>query len=260
MIPDNDLGEDEGDEYSIAHRVLTRRRSVLDPNQSCCQDQLSSSIVLPQPQHKNQADIFINNLITLVSKIAPNDVFSMKKSKRSKFRRMMKKIHPELRNVFKFSPDLFSPTPVARVSDVRPPVPVVDWTKVNQKGMGNLPQPQMFPKLGCSDDLNIYAERTHDRGYHGIIKSGSIHEKEPYPFGLEYGLMTDLGVISCNKGDQMTDPYLNIIHGHVWSRDLQRWVIHARYPKDNAHRAKKDVAKEASAAAFKKPKRKRELC
>ena len=171
----------------------------------------------------------------------------------------MKKIHPELRNVFKFSPDLFSPAPVARVSDVRPPVPVVDWTKVNQKGMGNLPQPQMFPKLGCSDDLNIYAERTHDRGYHGIIKSGSIHEKEPYPFGLEYGLMTDLGVISCNKGDQMTDPYLNIIHGHVWSRDLQRWVIHARYPKDNAHRAKKDVAKEASAAAFKKPKRKREL-
>ena len=62
-FPDNDLGEDEGDEYSIAHRVLTRRRSVLDPNQSCCQDQLSSSIVLPQPHHKNQADIFINNLI-----------------------------------------------------------------------------------------------------------------------------------------------------------------------------------------------------
>ena len=220
---------------------------------------ISASTAPVAQSTQNQANTLIDNVITYISRIAPEDVYSIKKSRRRKMRRIMKSIHPELRNVFKFSSDLFSHTPRAPVPDVRPPVPVVDWTRVNQKGLGNLPQPQMFPKLGCSQDANIYAERTHDRGYHGIIKSGSIHEKEPYPFGLEYGLMTDLGVISCNKGDQMEDPYLNIIHGHVWSRDLQRWVIHARYLKDNAYRVKKDVKKEASVAAFKKPKRKREL-
>ena len=78
---------------------------------------------------------------------------------------------------------------------------------MNERSLGNLPKPQMFPKLGCSDDPNIYADRIHDHGAHGRIDTGTIHAKEPYPFGLEYGLMTDLGVISCNKGD----PYCNVI-------------------------------------------------
>ena len=43
--------------------------------------------------------------------------------------------------------------------------------------------------------------------------------------------MTDLGVISTNKGDHMEDPYQNVVHGHVWSRELRCWVIQARYPK-----------------------------
>ena len=47
-------------------------------------------------------------------------------------------------------------------------------------------------------------------GSHNIIKTRTIHKKEPYPFGLEHGLMTDLGIISCNKGDQMEDSYQNI--------------------------------------------------
>ena len=33
-------------------------------------------------------------------------------------------------------------------------------------------------------------------GSHNIIKTRTIHKKEPYPFGLEHGLMTDLGIIS----------------------------------------------------------------
>ena len=57
--------------------------------------------------------------------------------------------------------------------------------------------------------LNLAAARTQifmrsrpmTEGSHNIIKTRTIHKKEPYPFGLEYGLMTDLGIISCNKGD-----------------------------------------------------------
>ena len=122
---------------------------------------------------------------------------------------------------------------------------------MNERSLGNLPKPQMFPKLGCSDDPNIYADRIHDHGAHGRINTGTIHAKEPYPFGLEYGLMTDLGVISCNKGD----PYCNVIYCHVWSRDLCRWVTHARYPEDNT----KGVKKTSSVLPKKYKRRRKEL-
>ena len=134
-------------------------------------------------------------------------------------------------------------------------MPVVDWTKVSERSLGNLPKPQMFPKLGCSSDPKIYEERYHDRGAHGKIKVGSIHEEDKYPFGLEYGYMTDLGVISTNRGDHMEDPYQNIVHGHVWSPDLGYWVIHARYLKDKDKNFK-ETKKKAGATTSKKPRRK----
>ena len=167
---------------------------------------------------------------------------------------MMNKIHPELKAIYRNNQDLFSPAPGSPVHDQRPPVPVVDWTKVNQRGLGNLPTPQMFPKLGCSDDPNIYTERIRDHGAHGRISSGTIHAKERFPFGGEFGLMTDMGVISTNKGEHMVDPYQNIVHGHVWSRDLHQWVIHAKPPDaDNTNK------KKAGAALPKKSRRREKL-
>ena len=83
--------------------------------------------------------------------------------------------------------------------------------------------------------------------------------KEKYPFGLEYGLITDLEMIFTNKGDHMEDPYQNIVHGYVWSPDLCYWVIHARYAKDkDKGKNNKEVKKKAGANVSKKPRR-REL-
>ena len=147
MTCDSSDGEDDN-EYSIAHRVLTRRRSSQDPDEILHQHQPNKS----PPPADAQVDLFILKSLTCILRNAPGDVFSAKKSARRRKRRLMKNIHPELRNVFKFSPELFSPVPMASVPDVRPPVPLVDWTRVNQKGLGNLPQPQMFPKHGCSED------------------------------------------------------------------------------------------------------------
>ena len=133
---------------------------------------------------------------------------------------MIKSIHPELRCIFLNSSNLCSPSPFTAASPVnRPPVPVVDWSKVNQRSLGNLPQPKIFPKLGCSNDPILYAPVIDD---HGCVRvTHPSPHKKPFPFGGEFGLMTDLGVISTNKGDHMDDPYNNIIHGHVWSRELQ---------------------------------------
>ena len=264
---DNDIDEvqddHDEDDMNIAERVMLRRRSLTMSRDTSNNIMTSISADYPSTSARDdinyspivvttmkQVELSIDNLITFISRIAPNDVFSMRKSRRWRKRKVMKAIHPELRSLFHHSQDLFSPAHVP-VPVVHTPLPVVDWTKVNQRSLGNLPQPQMFPKHGCSEDANIYAQRTHDRGAHGKIPIGSLFAKEKYPFGLEYGLMTDLGVISTNKGEHMEDPYMNIVHGHVWSRDLCRWVIHARYPEDNSKGAKRknDVKKAAPAAS-----------
>ena len=174
----------------------------------------------------------LSRLIKFIGIAAPGAVFSVCKSRRRRRRKLMKFVHPELRSIFQHSPQIFIPSPTTPVAVPRPPVPVVDWTKVNHRSLGNLPQPQMFPKHGCSNDPNVYAERFHDRGAHGMIPIGSIHQKEKYPFGLEYGLMTNLGIIAADKSNHMDDPYANIIHGHVWSREMRGWVLYARYSKD----------------------------
>ena len=135
----------ESDEYSIADRVLARRRSTPEPDQSCCQDQPSSSTSAPQPQHPPQADLIINNVLTCISRTAPNDIFSVRRSRRMRMKKTMKKIQPELRSIFRHISDLqislpqFLQCPGASVPYVRPPVPLVDWAKVNERFLGNLP-------------------------------------------------------------------------------------------------------------------------
>ena len=151
-----DNSEEDADEYSIAYRVLSRRRSSPDPVESCPQDQSSSSICCHPPNANTQVDLIINKLLFCISRNAPGDVYSMKKSVQRRKRRMIKSIHPELRCLFQHSSDLFTTASGSPAPNLRPPVPVVDWTKVNERSLGNLPKPQMFPKLGCSDDPNIY--------------------------------------------------------------------------------------------------------
>ena len=189
-------------------------------------------------------------LIKFINIVAPGAVFSLTKSRRRRRKKIIKSIHPELRCVFLNSRDLCSPSPFSAASPVNhPPVPIVDWSKVNQRGLGNLPQPKMFPKHGCSNDPNDYAPRIDDHG--GVrVTHPSPHQK-PFPFGGEFGMMTDLGIISTNKGDHMEDPYNNIIHGHVWSRELCCWVIHARFAKDNKPKSAKEGGRNS-----RKPKKK----
>ena len=193
-------------------------------------------------------------LIQFISIAAPNAVFSVAKSRRRRRKKILKFVHKELKTLFLNSLDIFVPSKPGPVPNQRPPVPVVDWSKVNNRSLGNLPTPQMFPKHGCSDDPNVYAPRSDNRGAHGIIQLKTLHEK-PFPFGGEFGLMTDLGIISTNKGDQMDDPYNHIINGYVWSRELLCWVIHARFAKDSSNNNTRSV-KEGGRKSKKPNKRK----
>ena len=39
------------------------------------------------------------------------------------------------------------------------PYPRVDWTKVNQRNLANLPKPQFYPVHGCAQDPTFYEPR-----------------------------------------------------------------------------------------------------
>ena len=99
-------------------------------------------------------------LIQFISIAAPNAVFSVAKSRRRRRKKILKFVHKELKTLFLNSLDIFAPSKPGPVPNQRPPVPVVDWSKVNNRSLGNLPTPQMFPMHGCSDDPNIYAQRS----------------------------------------------------------------------------------------------------
>ena len=71
---DNDETDDSLDDLNIAERVRLGR---------------CSSLMKAAP--------------ISISRIAPNDVFSMRKSRRRRMKRMMNTIHPELKSVFKLS-------------------------------------------------------------------------------------------------------------------------------------------------------------
>ena len=104
-----------------------------------------------------------------ISIAAQNAVFSVIKLQKRRRKKIMKFVHKELKTLFLNSVDIFIPFQPCSIPDQRPPVPIVDWSKVNNRSAGNLTTLQMFPKHGCSNDPNLYAQRSHDWGAHGII-------------------------------------------------------------------------------------------
>ena len=95
-----------------------------------------------------------------------------------------------------------------------PPYPQVDWTNVNKRFLGNIPNPTFFPIHGCSNDPSHYQLTcvSHD---HYIPAEFDC----PCPFGQDYGYLTEGGVIAVP--DQ-------VHHGYVWSvsdSGVGQWVL-----------------------------------
>jgi len=97
----------------------------------------------------------------------------------------------------------------------RPPIkveyPQVDLCQLNQHFLRNIPKPESFPILGCSNDLEFYARVDHRPGIKNFYKE--------FPFGSEYGYNSNLGIVA------MPD---HPIHGYVWSGG--EWKVHASLP------------------------------
>ena len=92
----------------------------------------------------------------------------------------------------------------------RPRSYTVDLSKVNVRFLSNIPRPDLYYVHGCPDE----AEAAEMEKY-----------KRPRKLNVEYGFMTDHGVVPVP--DQP-------VHGHTWSHHFKRWVLHA-VPDDYHH-------------------------
>ena len=213
------------DDYQgIADRVKLRHSSLIHHhNSSDVNAQWNSGddadVSSFSPQCNVNDDPFINKLSKVIQIISPNFVFNLKKSKKRRMRRINKKIHPALIKVWRHSGDLFN-SDISKSESLIPVVPLVNWEKVNQRFINNIPTPSPQPKHGVSNYPPFYKETK----YHSQAdyKEGLFHLSKA-PFGSELGYLTSAGVISHASNT-------NIIHGYVWSDSFQKYILHADFP------------------------------
>ena len=101
---------------------------------------------------------------------------------------------------------------------VRPIKYSIDFTRVNQFFMRNIPTPKSFPIQGCSQDPSFYdrelAGRDRDGSY---VNSLPNHYKDyPRPHGYLYGYETDIGIVPVPD---------EAVNGYVWKDGS--WILHA---------------------------------
>ena len=116
---------------------------------------------------------------------------------------MRRLVHPDLYNIWYFSSQITAPPDVKSQPVSVPPYPEVDWTNVNKRFLGNIPNPSFFPIHGCSEDPTHY-EPTYV-SHNNFI---TAEFERPCPFGQAYGYLTEGGVIAVP--DQ-------VHHGYIWS-------------------------------------------
>ena len=162
----------------------------------------------------DEGNIFIKNISTFLSKAAPSGIFSRRKSKRRRVKKMRRLVHPDLYNIWYFSSQITAPPDVKSQPVSVPLYPEVDWTNVNKRFLSNIPNPSFFPIHGCSEDPSHY-ELTYV-SHNNFIPA---EFERPSPFGQAYGYMTERGVIAVPN---------RVHHGYVWSvcdSGVGQWVL-----------------------------------
>ena len=175
----------------------------------------------------------ISNLLSRMQRVAPADRFSpnlsrkMMKKKRRKFER--KELHPDLITMWRHADEICAP-PVSRARHASPasPYPRVDWTRVNQRNLANLPKPQYYPVHGCAQDPTFYEPRKSPCPLGNPLRS-LYDEAGAIPFGSELGFRTQAGVIAPGSHGEL-------VSGYTWSPDYQDWVLMATIPRDKQTR------------------------
>ena len=159
-------------------------------------------------------DLFVSSMSSFIDRVAPNSTFNKRKAKKLRRKRVLMRVPRELRAIWQNCDKIFCQAPGPghkqrtrpRPSNERKPL--IDFSKVNIRMLRNLPQPQMYPVSSCSQDPKFYQSKDW--------------YSSKYPFGSEYGYMTQLGVVPVSS-----EP----VHGYVFDIKFGSWILHASYHK-----------------------------
>lgn len=201
--------------------------SSYDDSSNISSDSNSTLSQLDEEIRFLEDEIFIDSMLNYIEIVAPKSMFNKRKSKRRKNRRARKSIDPHLRCIWSNSAEVV--TPVSTNSETSLKYPVIDFSKVNKRFVDNIPKPDLFPVLGCSECPDVKENPDY------------IHPSRP--FGHEPGYMTDQGIIAV--------PDKLLVHGYVWNKEVG-WMLHAQYPKEERRSREKG-------SISRRKKRKKEL-
>ena len=154
----------------------------------------------------------------------------MMKKRRRKFER--KELHPDLITMWRHADEICAP-PVSRArhASLASPYPRVDWTRVNQRNLANLPKPQYYPVHGCAQDPTFYEPRKSPCPLGNPLRS-LYDEAGAIPFGSELGFRTQAGVIAPGSHGEFVSGYWL----HLVPR-LPGLGPHGHYPQGQADQA-----------------------
>ena len=206
-----DTTEDQDLWWDSTPEMITYSEDTLSDSYTSILSTTESLFSLSAQDDRN---IFIKNISSFLSLAAPSGVFSRRKSKRRRAKKMRRLVHPDLFNIWYYSGQITSPPDVKSKPVSVPPYPEVDWTNVNKRFLGNIPNPSFFPIHGCSEDPTHY-EPTYV-SHNNFI---TAEFERPCPFGQAYGYLTEGGVIAVP--DQ-------VHHGYIWSvsdSGVGQWVL-----------------------------------
>ena len=161
FLSDHTDAEDE-DEYSIAHRVKTRRARLgataaaeVVSTPPSCSATATSPPPIPRRSTEIKRDPLITALLRTISRTAPKAVFSSKRSEILKKERNDIKIADIVPEEFRKLWDTHDEEEEVKII-VPDPYPTIDWSKVNKRFVSNIPEPKAFPVQGCSQDPQFY--------------------------------------------------------------------------------------------------------
>ena len=199
--------------------------------------------------------IFFQSILQVIDGVAPNNVFNRGKSERKRGKKTKQRIKaavaPHLFPMWQNVDDLVPPeeTIAKPIVEVASPYPIIDMSKVNKRFLSNLPEPELFPVLGCSPDPQFYEGKYETLNPGNSIESRRVltsKHDEKYPFGCQFGFLTNLGIVSWSSRE-------GAVHGYIWSG--YSWVLHAQRPQD---KEKVKKVNEGDSNFKKKLKRKKE--
>ena len=175
----------------------------------------------------SQSDI-ISNVLSCISRVAPANKFapliSKKRKKKARQKKLKKMLHPELITMWQHCSQLCAEPDVSPATSTPSPYPRVDWSRVNQRMLANLPKPERFPVHGCAQDAAFYEPRQVTVAHDDVRFRSPYEEAILCPYGSLPGFLTQDGVVAPGGHGE-------VVSGYIWSHEYGCWVLHASVPR-----------------------------